>query len=147
LIGALAIVAAVAIGIYAFMERGSDINVIKSTDPKLTQSEKETTNQRLTSFQEQLDKASTTEDKFKANMSIAAEYRLLGEYQKSKDALLASSKLIPDNVTPYNDLYQLADLMHDKDSAVKYLNKLIEINPTNKAVYESEIKRIQEQTY
>lgn len=100
-------------------------------DPNLTVEEVALMNQRVADIQKKLDMASSDEEKYKAHMQLGFEYLPLGEYEKAREQYLKASSILPDNPTPWAELYVVERNMQDYENARFHLEKAIELNPVN----------------
>lgn len=70
-------------------------------------------------------------DLFKVEMSLAANYRLRGRLLDAKKMVEKASKLLPENISSYNELYVINFARTDYNSAEQNLKQALKINPAN----------------
>jgi tetratricopeptide (TPR) repeat protein len=133
--GSLAVILLLALGTWMYQNRNDNKDMILQQDPGLTSEEKSFFNSRIDQLEQNFEKDLSDEEKFQTHLSVGANYVLVGEYAKAKQSFEEASKLMPENVVPLKELLILAGKMNDRESAEKYSNRLIEIDPVNKELY------------
>lgn len=138
-IGAIVLAGLIGGGIY-FAIQSQQNQFVNFKDPKLTNNELVTIegkikdlenavkNQEASGDLENEDKKS---DLFKLKMELSSYYRLRGRLLDARKAVEEASKLKPDNISPYNELYVIDQLREDYVSAEQDLKKSIAINSNN----------------
>ncbi len=106
-------------------------NVILSRDLGLTDQEKQASNERISVLENKLKAANKEEEKYTLELQLGFEYFAIGEYSKSRSHHLEASKIMPQNPTPYAELYVVESSMGDYENAKRHIQKAIELNPSN----------------
>lgn len=113
---------------------------INFIDPKLTNNELAQVNGKIIDLEssvkakeKSLDQNNKDQkaDLFKLEMALCAEYRLRGRLLDAKKMAEKAQKLLPDNTSPWNELYVIESARGDYNSAEQAILKIITANPAN----------------
>lgn len=133
LTGIAFIVAVAALAGYAFYRSSKDI--VKEVDPHLDSQQQQERSQIVGNAQNEvrdvIDKNASKEDQFKAYSKLGNELVVVGKYADAADALKSAQKLIPENPTSYQDLFDVYVKMHDYKAAEVQIKKAVELNPAS----------------
>lgn len=116
--------------------------IIHYKDPKLTVPETQESLDKIEQYTQKLGGALSIEEQFNSYTQIGHESMRIGKYDEAKGAYQKAATLMPDNVNAWRNLYLLSDVMKDYVFEKEVLLKLIEINSTDKARYETLINQI-----
>lgn len=118
---------------FALMPRAeAPRDLVTSKDLGLTDKEKQVFLDEIAKAQEKLNNlgsSASREDKYKLNLHIGAQYYGLGEYQKARDSYKVATQAMPDNATPWAELFLAENSMRDYENARTHLQKAIDLNP------------------
>jgi tetratricopeptide (TPR) repeat protein len=79
------------------------------------------------------------EDKFLAYTQVGAQYFTLGELAKARSSFETAAKILPDNPSVWQELYQVEVEMQDYQSALASIDKALVINPSNISDWRSKL--------
>lgn len=139
IIGAIVLAGLIGGGIYLVVQNQQN-QFVNFKDPKLTNDELVTIEGKIKDLENavknkedsgDLENEDIKSDLFKLKMELASYYRLRGRLLDARKIVEEASKLKPDNISPYNELYVIDQLREDYVSAEQDLKKSIEINSNN----------------
>lgn len=119
-------------GYYAYQQQQKKYTNEK--DPKLNQSELSAIDGKIKELEDSIKSkkdSATKEDLFKLQMELAAQYRLRGRLLEARDVLKEAIKTLPDNISPWTDLYVVENERGDYAAAEEALKTLLDKNPAN----------------
>lgn len=119
---------------YYFINKHQIEKFTNFTDPKFTNEELSVINSKILELESLISSSNIENNKtdlYKLEMELSSQYKLRGRLLDSKNTLLQASKLLPENSTPWGELYNVENLRGDYDSASKSIQKAIELNPSN----------------
>lgn len=106
------------------------IELITHVDVNLSASDREFVEKRLANYEKQfseLPENASIIDKVNLYFVMAADYRMLGEYGKAKELLEAAMVIDPKNSNIISTYSSLIAAMGDKETALVYIDKAIEL--------------------
>jgi len=139
IIGAIVLAGLIGGGVYLVVQNQQN-QFVNFKDPKLTNDELVTIEGKIKDLENavknkedsgDLENEDIKSDLFKLKMELASYYRLRGRLLDARKIVEEASKLKPDNISPYNELYVIDQLREDYVSAEQDLKKSIEINSNN----------------
>jgi tetratricopeptide (TPR) repeat protein len=133
---------AVALGLYLSHQKGDEsAHFILEKDPNLTQEERAVYDERLGLAREWLENNPDAPAEEKFNYMMVEGFNLygLGQFLKSKNVFLNASKISPEESVAYAALSFVALDMEDNKGALNYIQKAIELSPTNADYYKKMI--------
>lgn len=124
------IIAVAALAGYAFYQSSRDI--VKEADTHLDSQQQQERNQIIDAAQNEVrqaeDKNAPKEEQFKAYSKLGNELVVIGKYAEAEEALKTAQKLLPENPTSYQDLFEVYVKMHDYKAAEAQIKKAVDIN-------------------
>jgi tetratricopeptide (TPR) repeat protein len=142
--GVAALIVLLALGAWLYQRENENKDLVLQKDPGLTTDEKGFYNDRIAQLEQNFNnKELSDEERFQTHLSVGANYVLIGEFNKAKQHFEEATKLMPENIVPYKELLILGGKMKDRAMAEKYTNKLIELDPANKDLYQQMYSEIQ----
>ncbi len=144
-VGILVIIA-IAVGIFWWQK--NQPKLVKHLDRHLNAAQTELLQKQLDQAKQalkNLPKDATDKDKFLAYIQVAAQNFALGNLVESRSAYESAAKAVPDNPTPWEELYEVEINMQDYQAANKSIDKAIELNPSRVPSWQA--KLTVEQTY
>ncbi len=103
-------------------------------DPKLTNDELSSIDGKIKELENSIESkknSATKEDLFKLQMELATQYRLRGRLLDARNELREAMKTLPDNISPWTELYVVENERGDYAAAEEALKKSLEINAAN----------------
>lgn len=104
--------------------------LITHVDVNLSVSDREFVEKRLANYEKQFSELSENAsiiDKVNLYFVMAADYRMLGEYGKAKELLESAMAIDPKNSNLISTYSSLLAIMGDKETALTYIDKAIEL--------------------
>jgi tetratricopeptide (TPR) repeat protein len=134
------LVALSAIFIFNF-NRSSNLTTFK--DPSMTGPELDLRESQVEETRSKLNGETDRNQRFRLYVQLGDEYRvLLGRLSEARFAYQEAEKIIPDNIVVLESLYRISLDMRDYDSANRYVERLIKIDPLNITRYQEMQKAI-----
>lgn len=128
--GVALVVVVAAFATYAFYKSSKDI--VKEVDPHLDSQQQQERKQIVDDARDRVnaaeDKDASKEERFMAYSKLGNELVVVGKYIEAVDALKSAQKLLPENPTSYQDLFEVYIKMHDYNAAEVQIKKAVEIN-------------------
>jgi tetratricopeptide (TPR) repeat protein len=128
----LAVALAGALVAYKYKHTQDSKNIVNQVSPGLNASELDQRNKNVEDITKKLeDNSLSKEARYQLELQLGDEYMNLGKLLEARAAYTEASHLIDDNSVVWGDLYRAAYAMRDYDAANKYIQKAIELNPSN----------------